>query len=270
MKKQHKTLFIITLSLILLIGFRYYHLTKYKGIIVVFFNTKEGDAILIRNTDFCSILIDGGSDYAMLDSLYKYLPFNKRYFDHVFVSHPHHDHIHGLNLISKRFEIQNLYFPYLPFQKQSLEDLKVSSQNKFEINQDIKEIKACDLDFKVYKLPIHENQKDLNLHSLVIEVYDDQEFIFFAAGDIYQEQESYLIKNRNLKNVYLFKSNHHGSKTSNSKAFLDNLSPAITVVTSGYQNRFKHPHQKAIQNIAQYSKLVLRTDVEGEILIQPP
>jgi len=270
MKKQYKTLFIVTISLILLIGFRYYHLTKYKGFIIVFFNTKEGDAILIRNTDFCSILIDGGSDYAMLDSLYKYLPFNKRNFDHVFVSHPHHDHIHGLNLIAERFEIQNLYYPFLPFQKQSLEDLKAFSTNKFQINQEIKEIKACDLDFKVYKLPIYENHKDLNLHSLVIEVYDNQEFIFFAAGDIYQNQENYLIQNHKLNNVYLFKSNHHGSKTSNSKEFLEFLNPQVTVVTSGYENRFKHPHQKAIQNIAQYSKLVLRTDIEGEILIQPP
>ncbi|MBT5346861.1 MBL fold metallo-hydrolase [bacterium] len=270
MKKQHKTLFIITISLILLIGFRYYHLTKYKGIIVVFFNTKEGDAILIRNTDFCSILIDGGSDYAMLDSLYKYLPFNKRDFDHVFVSHPHHDHIHGLNLISKRFEIQNLYYPFLPFQKESLDDLKDLSKNKFEVNQEIKDIKACELDFKVYKVPLEKDEKDLNLHSLVIEIYDNQEFIFFAAGDIYQEQENYLMQNRNLKNVYLFKSNHHGSKTSNSKEFLEFLNPKVTVVTAGYANRFKHPHQKAIQNIAQHSRLVLRTDVEGEILIQPP
>ena len=270
MKKQHKSLFVLIIFIIFVSGFRYFELTKYNSFIVVFFNTQEGDAILIRDSNFCSVLIDGGSDFAVIDSLYKYLPFYKRQIDYVFVSHPHHDHIHGLNLVSKRFEIKNLYYPSLLVNLESLDDLILRSTKSFEIEEKSKQLKACGLDFKVYKIPSKPNEKDLNLHSLVLEVYKDEQFIFFTAGDIYEEQENYILNNKQLNSVYLFKSNHHGSKTSNSQEFLNKLKPKVTVVTSGYANRFKHPHLEPLRIITKNSQKVLRTDIEGEIVIEIP
>ena len=93
---------------------------------------------------------------------------------------------------------------------------------------------------------------------------------FFSAGDIYIEQERYILNNKQLGSVYLFKSNHHGSKTSNSNEFLNKLKPKVTVVTSGYANRFKHPHLAPLRVIAENSQKVIRTDVEGEIVIKIP
>lgn len=268
MKKQHKTYFYILCFIIILALYRWYDLSKYKNHIVVFFNTQEGDSIMIRAPDYCTILIDGGSDYAMVDALYKYLPVFKREIDYVFLSHPHQDHIYGLSILANRFEFLNFYYSVqsqdYPILKQMLPKLK----NSLLISSDYQTIQACGLQILAYKAPNFES--DINTQSLILEIYKDSKFIFFAAGDLYQSQERLVLQTQKLQEVYLFKSNHHGSNTSNSIDLLQALKPKISVVTSGYANRFQHPNFQALKNIKNHSTKVLRTDVEGEILIQIP
>ena len=40
---------------------------------------------------------------------------------------------------------------------------------------------------------------------------------------------------------------HHGSKNSSSAAFLQAVKPKLALVSSGFQNRFRHPNHQVVQ-----------------------
>jgi competence protein ComEC len=58
---------------------------------------------------------------------------------------------------------------------------------------------------------------------------------------------------------------HHGSRTSSSPAFLDQVCPQIVVISSGWENRFGFPHSSVIQRYQQRGCHIYRTDQQGAI-----
>ena len=63
---------------------------------------------------------------------------------------------------------------------------------------------------------------------------------------------------------------HHGSRTSSTAAFLDAVAPRIAVVSTGYRNRFRHPHEAVVARYALRRIALRRTDLEGAIRIVLP
>jgi len=60
---------------------------------------------------------------------------------------------------------------------------------------------------------------------------------------------------------------HHGSAKSNSDAFLDAVSPGAVIVSAGWKNRFKFPHEKVIEKFRRRGYPVFRTDTDGAVFI---
>jgi competence protein ComEC len=61
---------------------------------------------------------------------------------------------------------------------------------------------------------------------------------------------------------------HHGSTSSSSDAFLEQVHPQIAIVPVGYRNRFGHP---AVEVLARYERLgvrIFRTDRDGATLVR--
>jgi len=58
---------------------------------------------------------------------------------------------------------------------------------------------------------------------------------------------------------------HHGSLTSSSEAFLDQVKPSLLIVSSGYRNRFGHPHPKVMERYQKRQIKVLNTANEGAV-----
>jgi competence protein ComEC len=61
------------------------------------------------------------------------------------------------------------------------------------------------------------------------------------AGDIERPQEAALVQAGTGLQADVLLVPHHGSKTSSSAAFLDQVHPSIAFVQAGYRNRFGHP-----------------------------
>lgn len=70
------------------------------------------------------------------------------------------------------------------------------------------------------------------------------------AGDVESPQERNLVRfwRDGLKADWLLVA-HHGSRTSTSRALLKTVRPAIAVISSGYANRFGHPHPDIMQRL---------------------
>lgn len=63
---------------------------------------------------------------------------------------------------------------------------------------------------------------------------------------------------------------HHGSRTSSSAPFLDAVAPRIALISTGYRNRFGHPHAAVVQRYATRGIEIRRTDHDGALRVVLP
>ena len=85
-------------------------------------------------------------------------------------------------------------------------------------------------------------------------------------GDAGIEVEKDLLEKYNLKNMDILKVGHHGSKTSSSKTFIDEINPTYSIISVGRNNRYGHPALDTLKNLEQ-SK-IYRTDLNGSVVFK--
>jgi len=92
------------------------------------------------------------------------------------------------------------------------------------------------------------------------------------AGDVESVQERALVRHwgDSLASEWLLVA-HHGSRTSSSYALLKTVRPAIAAISSGYANRFGHPHPDVVERLLGSGALVYGTAEGGalEFLFAP-
>lgn len=86
------------------------------------------------------------------------------------------------------------------------------------------------------------------------------------TGDLEQDGENKLLRDVR-STIDVLKVGHHGSKTSTSLAFLQQLEPQIAVISAGRQNRYGHPHEEVLQRLADEQVQIYRTDQHGAITL---
>ena len=93
------------------------------------------------------------------------------------------------------------------------------------------------------------------------------------AGDIEKPAEQTLLASQSGRpNLASLKSDvmiapHHGSRTSSNSAFVAAAAPELTVFTSGYLNRFRHPRPEVQLRYQAFGSETLRSDYDGAILL---
>lgn len=108
-----------------------------------------------------------------------------------------------------------------------------------------------------------------NNRSCVLKIENGYHSMLLAA-DIERPAELWLAKQEAGLNAEVVLVPHHGSKTSSSPAFLKAVNPKLGIVTSGYRNRFHHPHPSVIQRYASYGINLLDTVNSGELRLDFP
>ncbi len=106
-----------------------------------------------------------------------------------------------------------------------------------------------------------------NDNSCVLKV-STAEHAFLLAGDIEHSTENWLVKQYGtaLKSSVLI-APHHGSKTSSSLVFLEQVEPEIVLIPAGYRNRFSFPHEQVLQRYRQQHISWFNTSKEGAIIV---
>lgn len=105
-----------------------------------------------------------------------------------------------------------------------------------------------------------------NNRSLVIQLQKNHHRLLLT-GDIEKETESELVTHYGpaLQSTVL-KVAHHGSRTSSTPLFLQQVHPQHTVISAGTLNRYKHPHPSVLSRLK--SSTIWRTDQHGAIRIR--
>ncbi len=95
------------------------------------------------------------------------------------------------------------------------------------------------------------------------------DYRLLLPGDIEAERERSLAQywGEQLGSDWILAA-HHGSNTSSTRTFLKRVSPEIAVISSGYANRFGHPHVNVIQRLDGQSATLYNTSTDGALTFE--
>ena len=72
---------------------------------------------------------------------------------------------------------------------------------------------------------------------------------FLFMGDAGIDVELDLIEKYNLKDIDVLKIGQHGSKTSSSKKFIDEINNKYSIISVGKNNKYNHPNKEVLNNL---------------------
>ena len=229
---------------------------------VYFIDVGQADSVLVVNNDE-TMLIDAGNNADGEDVVNFIKQKGIQKLDYVIGTHPHEDHIGGLDDVINSFEVENVMLPDITTNTKTFEDVIEAIENKnleitipkigdtFKIGQTECQVKSSIID-----------KSNLNLASIVIRLeFGNTSFLFM--GDAEEENE----KQMDLEPTTVLKVGHHGSSTSTSLDFLKQVNPQISVIMVGKDNSYGHPEQETLTKLNNIGSKLYRTDLNGTITI---
>lgn len=256
---------------VLVVGYIWFVYTpENNNLVVTFLNIGQGDSTIIRTSQGETILIDGGPDRTILSKLAKYIPWAERTIDLMILSHPHADHLTGLNYVLERYKVRHVlmtdavhttpeYFRFLELLKEKNIPITLATTGKKFMFSDgvVIEVIWPNETFVDRKL------SDLNDSSIVDKlVYGSSSIIF--TGDTPAANEQAILRAGLDVRAQILKVAHQGSKTSSTKEFIQAVAPEVAIIPVG-PNSYGHPHKEVVDRLNELVPLVLRTDEEGDI-----
>ena len=161
--------------------------------------------------------------------------------DKVILTHDDYDHSGGLKQLQERIEVK-------------------------EVIMDKREdtwMKNLHIPFLLSQYP----GKDGNDNSILtyLEVYGLR---MLFMGDAGVNVEEALMEEYSKLRVDVLKIGHHGSSTSSSLAFLQQLDARIALISAGRNNRYGHPHKEVMDRLKQVDCIPLTTSINGGVSIK--
>lgn len=220
-----------------------------------------------------SILLGSSGEYMLVDAgnnedgpkLVTYLENkNIKDFKYVIGTHPHEDHIGGLDDIINNFNIETFYMPDVITTTKTFEDVLDSLEAKnitLSIPNKNDTFNLGEATVKVLYVGTDE-ESDLNDTSVVIKV-TYQNVSFLLTGDASTKVEETLDR-KDLESTVL-KVGHHGSTTATDKEFLSLVNPTYAIISVGENNQYHHPHTSVINTLNNQNITTYRTDEDGTI-----
>ena len=264
--KKGKNEYIIIILLLFLIYYNINYFNSYSKITMI--DVGQGDSILIKlKNNKGNILIDTGgttNNYKIEKNILK--PYLKsegiKKINYMIISHGDFDHMgEAINLIND-FKVEKVIFNCGPYNDLEKELIKVLDKKKIKYYSCIKEFNIDNNKFYFLLTKEYDNEND-NSNVIYTEL-DGYKFMFM--GDASSTTENEIMKNYNLPDIDVLKVGHHGSRTSSSKKFVDEINPKYSIISVGKNNRYSHPNKEVLDNLK--DSKIYRTDQDGSIMFK--
>jgi|LSQX01.1.fsa_nt_gb beta-lactamase superfamily II metal-dependent hydrolase len=237
-----------------------------KKLEVHFIDVGQGDSILIKQGRH-NMLIDAG-DNKYEKTVVAYLKDKGIVkLDYVVGTHPHADHIGGLDAVIDNFEIGKVIIPKVTHTSKTYEDVLLAVKNKnLKITvPNVGDAYGLGDSYFTIVAPNSDKYSSLNNYSVVIYMkFEETSFLFTGDAETLSEKEI-LAKGQNIK-ADILKVGHHGSDTSSSVEFLDKVNPDYAIIQVGEDNKYGHPHAEIIEKLNSKGIKIYRNDLNGDIV----
>ncbi|MGU8451684.1 MBL fold metallo-hydrolase [Clostridium perfringens] len=242
--------------------------SEYSGMSVTYLNVGQGDSELIQ-VNGINMLIDAGTNAGANDLVKDLKNRGIKTIDIAIATHPHEDHIGGMDEVLENFDVKSFYAPKVAHTTKTYENMLKAVKNEGLKIKQIKEGTKIDLgkdtEVQVYS-PVKSQYEELNNYSPVMKIsYGQNSFMFTGDAESLVEKEI-LNENKDLK-ADVLKLGHHGSHSSTSEEFLKVVDPSIAIVSCAKDNKYGHPHKETMSNLKKAGITVYETFRDGDITI---
>ena len=237
------------------------------GLTVHFIDVGQGDCILIQ-CDGANLLIDAGVE-SMGETVADYLEVQGvTELTYAVGTHPHEDHIGGLDVVLDRVRAETLLMPDVftdsmcyqqVLEAAARQDLTPTEPELF------REYPLGGGSFVVYGP--EKEYSDKNNCSIVLKLtYGETSFLF--TGDMETEEAGDIVESGADLSADVMKVGHHGSSNSTPYRFLREVMPAYSVIQCAAGNDYGHPHEELLSRLEDSGTAILRTDLNGTVVIR--
>lgn len=267
----------ISVILLFLLFHSNYKIFQYYPIITVM-DVGQGDCILIELPhNQGNLLIDTGGKISYEEEEWKsknidsitnktiipYLKSRGIYkLKYLIITHGDYDHMgEAINLVNN-FNIEKVIFNCGEFNELEQELIEILDNKKTPYYSCVKELNIDDNKLYFLNNGNYDNENDNS--SVVYTELNNYKFLFM--GDAGVDVEEDLIKRYTLQNIDVLKIGHHGSKTSSSKKFINEINPKYSIISVGKNNRYGHPNDNVLESLE--DSKIYRTDQDGSIMFK--
>ena len=226
-----------------------------------FINTGNSDAILIENQGYFAMIDTGDTDDDVKVKSYLQKQGVKR-LEYLVLTHYHADHIGGADTLLSDFEVGTTLVPNGDANTQVYRDY-INALSHKGLKPSVP-LEGAKFELGSATLTVYNTaggNRNENNNSLVV-VYENGEDRALFTGDAEAEVENQL----SIGDIELLKVGHHGSKTSSSPSFINQIQPEYAVILTGQPNQYGHPHQETLSLFESKGIPVYRTDEQGDIV----
>lgn len=247
---------------------------KGDAVYVHFIDVGQGSATLIQKGTTGVIIDAGEKDYG--EAVTEYIKnVGITEIEVAVASHPHSDHIGGLDEVLNGIPTDKIILPELSYENtpttRVYEDLlEAIYDNGTQAEFIFDEGYHVNFDDNVTLRIIAPTEQSDNLNDMslicYIEAFDST---FTVLGDAEKDE----LRSVYNETIYDFSADviamgHHGSSTSVYKPFLDAVDADVAVISCGKDNSYGHPHKEALDYIQANAMTCLRTDESGDIIFK--
>ena len=224
---------------------------------VLFMYVGQADSTLIKYKNK-TMLIDAGNneDGKNVVKFLKDKGISK--LDYIVGTHYDEDHIGGLDDIIENFDIGKFYLSNGGELGPNYYNLEKAAKKKnlaITIPKVGDKIDFGDVDMEVMAASKFDGKNDNNASVVIQAKYGSRKYLFM--GDLEKQEEA----KRKWNEVDVLKAGHHGSNTSSTQEFLNQVKPKYVFVSAGKNNKYRLPNVKAMERIEKTGAKIFRTDV---------
>ena len=249
---------------------------------VAFLDVGQGDAAVLQFPNRNVMLIDAGGKYKYWDNgiqtIIPYLQNQKiRHLRYVVLSHPHNDHLGGMISVLNQITVDTVVTTSYDYRSKAYKAfIKYCALKKIAVRfiENGDQLFA-DSDCRIYVLhpesrftcSTDQDGSTCNNSSIVLKIVYGKNGLLFT-GDAEIKAENSIINYGSLLQSDILKIAHHGSITSSSVAYLNEIQPLCAIISVASKNRFNHPSQITLGRIALRTPRVYQTKENGAVIFE--
>ena len=238
-------------------------------LVVHMIDVGQADCFLLIQDDE-TILVDCGTRSTGKDAVEYIKALGITQLDYVLGTHPHDDHMGGMYDIITNFEVGTTIIPIVE-DGEITANWYIKLMNELNTGEyQVQHVKAGDVfnlgEAIIEVLAAETKVSNTNNYSIVLKVsFGEMDIIM--TGDAETEIEEIILESGKDIDAEIYKAGHHGSDTSNSKAFLDAISPDYALISCKLGNKYEHPIKSVMEEFEKRGIEVYRTDESGSVVM---